>query len=131
MTGEANAGTNGGSSYTRPGSVPSRSDTVLVTSMTYNDAGWVATTTDPRGIQTNDYYDNLGEVTKTIEDYTDGTPTDNTNKTTEYTYDGDWPHVTVKVDLPSSAYEETQYVYGVTTSGGSAINSNDILAAVE
>ena len=36
-----NVGTNGGSSWTRPGSVPSRSDTVLVTSETYDDDGRV------------------------------------------------------------------------------------------
>ncbi len=91
----------------------------------------MASTTDPRGIVTNDYYDSLGRVTMTIEDYTNGTPTNNTNKTTEYTYDGDGHTLTVKADLPSSAYEETEFVYGVTTSGGSAINSNDILAATE
>ena len=131
LTAEADVGTNGGSSYTRPGSVPSRSATVLVTSYTYNAAGWVSVTTDPRDIATNDYYDNLGRVTKEVEDYTDGTITDDTNKTTEYTYDGDGNTLTVKVDLPSSAYEETEFVYGVTTSSGSDINSNDILAVTE
>jgi RHS repeat-associated protein len=39
--------------------------------------------------------------------------------------------LTVKADLPSSAYETTQYVYGVTTGSGSAINSNDILSATQ
>ena len=34
-------GTNGGSSYTPPSSVPGRSDTVLVTERAYNAAGWV------------------------------------------------------------------------------------------
>ena len=57
--------------------------------------------------------------------------TNNTNKTTEYTYDGDGHTLTVKADLPSSAYETTQFVYGVTTAGGSAVNSNDVLAATE
>ena len=70
-------------------------------------------------------------VTKTIEDYTDGTVTANSNKTTEFTYDGDGHTLTVKADLTSGAYEETQYVYAVTTSGGSTINSNDMLATVE
>jgi len=131
LTAEADVGTNGGSSYTRPSTVPSRSATVLVTSYTYNSAGWVSVTTDPRGIATNDYYDNLGRLTKEIEDYTDGTVTNNTNKTTEYTYDGDGHTLTVKVDLPSSAYEETEFVYGVTISGGSDVASNDILATTE
>src|SRR5262249_3370550 len=36
----ANVGTNGGTAYTRPSTVPARSDTVLVTSQIYNAAGW-------------------------------------------------------------------------------------------
>jgi YD repeat-containing protein len=129
LTAEVDVGTNGGSAYTRPSSVPTGSATVLVSSTAYNAAGWVDTTTDPRGIVTKDYYDNLGRVTKTIEDYTDGTVTNNTNKTTEYTYDGDGHTLTVQADLVSGAYEKTQFVYGVTTAGGSGLNSNDILAA--
>src|SRR5437667_2308846 len=88
MTATVNVGTNGGSAYTRPASPPSPSDTVLVTSLAYTAAGFLDSTTDPRGIVEKNYYDNLGRVTKTIQDYTDGTPTNNTNKTTEFTYDG-------------------------------------------
>ena len=36
LTGVVDVGTNGGTSYTRPSSVPSRSDTVLVTTTAYN-----------------------------------------------------------------------------------------------
>ena len=32
--------------------------------------------------------------------------------------------------LPSSAVQKTQFVYGVTTAGGSDVNSNDVLAEV-
>jgi hypothetical protein len=39
LTAMVNVGTNGGSTYTRPSSVPSASDTVLVVSYTYNAAG--------------------------------------------------------------------------------------------
>ncbi len=131
QTADVNVGTNGGTAYTRPSTVPSDSATVLVTATAYNAPGFVDTITDPRGIVTKQYEDNLGRVTKTIEDYTDGTPTNSSNKTTEFTYDGDGHTLTVKADLTSGAYEETEYVYGVTTSGGSTINSNDILATVE
>jgi RHS repeat-associated protein len=131
LTAEVDVGTNGGSSYTRPSSVPSGSATVLVTSDAYTAAGFVDTTTDPRGLVTKDYYDALGRVTKEIQDYTDGTPTNSSNKTTEYTYDGDNNVLTVQADLVSGAYEKTQFVYGVTTSGGSTVNSNDLLAATE
>src|SRR5439155_10884310 len=84
-----------------------------------------------RGIIQKNYYDNLGRVTKTIQDYTDGTPTNNTNKTTEFTYDGDSHTLTVKADMPAGAYQTTQYVYGVSISAGSNISSNDILSAVQ
>ena len=50
---------------------------------------------------------------------------------TEYGYDGDGNVTYVKADEPGGAYQETLYVYGVTTDGGSTINSNDLLAAVE
>jgi RHS repeat-associated protein len=129
-TAMVDVGTNGGSSYTRPSSVPTGSATVLVTSVAYTAAGFVDTTTDPRGIVAKDYYDALGRVTKSIEDYTNGTVTNSSNKTTEFTYDGGGHTLTVQADLVSGAYERTQFVYGVTTST-SAIASNDILAAEE
>jgi hypothetical protein len=47
---DVDVGTNGGSAWSRPGSVPSRSDTVLVTEFGYNAAGWLETTTDPKGL---------------------------------------------------------------------------------
>jgi YD repeat-containing protein len=49
LTASVNVGTNGGAAYTRPSSLPTASDTVLVTANTYNDSG-LLDTTDPRGI---------------------------------------------------------------------------------
>ena len=66
-----------------------------------------------------------------LQDYTDGTPTNNSNLTTEYTYDGDDNVLTVQADEPGGAFQRTQYVYGVSTATGSDITSNDILAATE
>jgi RHS repeat-associated protein len=131
LTATVDVGTNGGSAYTRPSSVPSASDTVLVVSTGYNAAGWAETVTDARGIVGKTYYDNLGRTVKAIDAYTDGTPTNNTNKTTEYTYDGSNHVLTLQADLPGGGYQRTQYVYGVTTSGGSDVNSNDGLASVQ
>jgi hypothetical protein len=131
LTGTANVGTNGGTAYTRPSSIPTASDTVLITLDSYMAAGWLGTQTDPRGIVEQFSYDALGRTTQTIEDYTDGNPASNTNKTTQYTYDGDNHVLTVKAVEPASAYETTQYVYGVTTAGGSDVNSNDLLAATQ
>src|SRR5207244_2216037 len=83
-----------------------------------------------RGIVTKSFFDSLGRTTKTVQDYTDGTPTDDSNKTTEFAYDGSNHTVTLQADLAGGAYQKTQWVYGVTTSGGSDLNSNDVLAAV-
>src|SRR5437868_11791652 len=63
--------------------------------------------------------------------FTDGVPTNNTNRTVEYTYDGDNHVLTLQADKPAGAYQRTQYVYGVTTAGGNDLNSNDVLAAVK
>jgi RHS repeat-associated protein len=131
LTATVDVGTNGGSAYSRPSSVPSASDTVLVVSYGYNNAGWVSAVTDPRGLVATTSYDNLGRTTQTIAAYTDGNPTSNSNKTTQYTYDGAGHVLTVKALEPNSAYQTTQFVYGVTTSGGSDINSNDALATIK
>jgi RHS repeat-associated protein len=124
-------GTNGGSAWTMPSSVPSRSDTVLVTSQTYTAAGWVQDTTDPRGIVTRDIYDNLGRVTQTIEAYDGGSETASTNKTTDYSYDGSNHVITLTAELPGGGEQQTKFNYGVTTTGGSGITSNDVLASVD
>jgi RHS repeat-associated protein len=127
LTASIDVGTNGGAAWTRPSTVPSRSDTVLVSSQTYNDAGWVDSTTDPRAIETRTAYDALGRTTQTIENYVNGTPSDADDKTTEFTYDGDNHMLTYTLLLPSSGQQTTQYIYGVSTS---TITSNDLLAAV-
>src|SRR5262249_19549199 len=101
-------GTNGGSAYTRPSSVPSRSDTALVTDQTYNAAGAVEAVTDPRGLLAKTFYDALGRKTKTVEAYTDGVPSNNDDKTTEYTYDGSGHLLTLKAYVTSTTYEKTE-----------------------
>jgi RHS repeat-associated protein len=130
LTASVDVGTNGGTAYTRPASPPSRSDTVLVTGNdAFTPAGWVDTATDPRGIQTKYFYDNLGRVTKTIQDY--GNQPSNANKTTEFTYDGNNNRLTIQADMPGGAHQTTQFVFGVTVTGGSNVYSNDILAATQ
>jgi RHS repeat-associated protein len=131
LTASVDVGTNGGTAWTRPATAPAASDTVLVTQYAYNSAGWLDTTTDPRGLATKSFYDNLGRTTKTIEAYDGGSQTNSTNKTTEYTYDGNDHLLTVQADEPGGAFEKTQYVYGVTTASGSGLNSNDVRAAVQ
>jgi hypothetical protein len=77
VTATVDVGTNGGTAWTRPATPPAASDTVLVTSTAYNAAGWVDTVTDPRGIQSKTFYDNLGRRTKSVAAY-DGGPSPTT-----------------------------------------------------
>jgi RHS repeat-associated protein len=121
------AGANGGTARTRP----TPSATALVTTYSYNAAGWVQDVTDPLGLDTRTLYDALGRITETIDNYTGSAETATSDVATQYTYDGDNHVLTVTADEPSGSYQKTQYVYGVTTATGSNINSNDILAAVE
>ncbi len=113
------------------GSVPACSDDVLVTSYTYTPLGLTGTITDAKGIVTKYQYDNLGRTIATIDAYTDGIPTDDSNSTTHYTYDG-VGHVTsmTAVAPAGSSSQTTQYVYGVSAANGSTINSNNLLAYV-
>jgi RHS repeat-associated protein len=103
---------------------------ITVTSLG-GDAGRVQQTTDPRGIVTKTDDDWLGRTLRTVEAFSGFAPSNNTDKTTEYSYDGDGHLLTLQADLVGGAYQQTKYVYGVTTAGGSGVNSNDLLAAVQ
>jgi RHS repeat-associated protein len=130
LTTTADVGTNGGAAHTRPSTPPAPSDTVLEMQDVYDAAGRLEDVIDPRGLDTRMFYDALGRKTETIGDYTDGTPTNSSNYTTQYTYDGDNHVLTVTAVQPAGTpSQRTQFVYGVTTAGGSAIDSNDLLAA--
>jgi RHS repeat-associated protein len=123
LTDSVDVGTNGGSAYTRPGTVPSRSDTVLVTSYGYNSAGYVESQTDPKGLINKTYFDLAGRTTKTIENYVNGVVSDSDDKTVEYTYHANNQMKTLKAYLTSSTSETTEWVLGVA----GPIYSNDIL----
>jgi RHS repeat-associated protein len=126
LTDRVAVGTNGGSPYTPPAMVPPPSDTVLVTHTDYDAAGRIGDTIDPRGIVTAMTYDMLGRTTQTVAAYTDGTPTDSSNRTTLFGYDGNNHLVSQSALLPDGSMQTTQYIYGVT----GVINSNDLLASV-
>jgi YD repeat-containing protein len=125
------SGTNGGTAWTRPSTPPASSPTLLVTTYAYNTMGLVQDVTDPQGIVNRTLYDNLGRTTKTIQDYTGGTPGNENDITTEYGYDGNDNVLFVQADEPGGSYQRTAYVYGVTTAAGSGVNSNDILSAIQ
>src|SRR5262249_14960324 len=125
-TATADYGTNGALSWSRASSVPSRSDTILVTSETYDSAGRTYEMTDPRGLVNRTYYDALGRTTKNVENYTTGTVGTDHDKTTEYAYNAAGM-TTLKADLTGGGSETTEWVYGVTTGGGSGLDSNDVV----
>ena len=132
LTATVDVGTNGGAAWTRPAAVPAGSDTALVTSTAYDAAGNVAAVTDPKGLATAYAYDALNRTTRTVADYTDGTPTNGSNQTTAYTYDGDGHVTSLTAVMPAGQPSQvTGYAYGVTTAQGSAINDNDLLRAVQ
>jgi len=128
ITDDVKIGTNGGSSYSRAGSVPSRSNTVLVTSYGYNSAGLLSEVTDPKGILGKLYYDLVGRATKSIENYVNGTVSDTDDKTVEFEYNG-VGRTKVKAKLTGGGEQVTENVFGIGTSGG--LYSNDIIGAVK
>ncbi|MDB5313782.1 MAG: hypothetical protein JWO38_7984 [Gemmataceae bacterium] len=94
------------------------------------DAGRVQATTDPLGLVNRTYYDALGRTTQTVQDFTDGGITNSSNKTTAYTYNGAGM-TSLTAALAGGGVETTAYVYGVTTAGGSGINSNDVVGVTQ
>jgi RHS repeat-associated protein len=89
LTAQVAHGTNGSGNVTtfdRTGwSVPSRSDTELVTSYSYNDDGTVLDVTDPRGKVTRTLYDAMGRTTATIANRVNDVPSGLTNDDDVYT----------------------------------------------
>jgi RHS repeat-associated protein len=130
VTAAVDVGTNGGAAWTRPTAPPGASPTALVTSYTYGPAGWLDTSTDPRGVVTKRLYDALGRVTTTIEAYTGAPPSDHADRTTEYAYDAAGHLVLLTARLPGNAVQQTAWGYGVRTAWGSGVNSNDLLLEV-
>ncbi|MCI0463316.1 MAG: hypothetical protein L0Z62_40735, partial [Gemmataceae bacterium] len=102
----------------------------LSTTSQGGDAGRLQTVTDPRGLVAKTDYDGAGRTVRTVGAFTDFVPSGADDATTEFSYDGSGHLLTVSAVLPDGGVQRTQYVYGVTTSGGSGVNSNDLLAEV-
>ncbi|XVJ60748.1 MAG: hypothetical protein HEQ23_15715 [Tepidisphaera sp.] len=126
-----------GATFTRPGSAPSRSDTVLVTSMSYNANGTVLETTDPRGLVSRNVLDDAGRTVKTIRNYTDGTPGGGTNNDQDQTIEYGFSKglmTTYTAKMPGGTDQVTTYIYGTTkgaTAGLSAIATGHLLRATK
>ncbi len=121
-------GTNGGAAYTRPSTVPTRSDTVLVTSYEYDDAGRVRDVTDPRGVVSRTVYDALGRTTASILNHTGGSPGAQTDVTTTFEFDSAGRLASRTAVQPAGTPSQvTGYIYGVSPATGSSITSNDLM----
>jgi YD repeat-containing protein len=128
LAGAVQAAITGSGSGLTGGTNPSIS--ITVTSLG-GDAGRVQQTTDPRGIVSKTDYDWLGRRLGTVQAFSTFNPSGSGDKTTEFSYDGDSNMLTLQADLAGSAYEQTKWIYGVTTSGGSNVNRNDMLASMQ
>jgi len=130
-------GTAGGSNYDRDSdpTVPARSDTILVTSSSYDDAGRVYQTTDPRGIMSRTLFDDAGRRIASIANYVNGTPSSSTGDDdvyTRYVYSaGRQTQMWVDIDgdnvQDAGVDQVTTYTYGVAkgvSAGDSSISSN-------
>lgn len=130
-----NYGTNNDTTLSRPTTPPSRSDTELVTTTDYNDAGEAYKITDPKALETRTTRDHAGRVTQTVENYDDGDPTSggaDKDRTTKYAYNSDGKVITLTACQQTAANADDQittYVYGSTTTE-SDIASSQLLRAV-
>jgi RHS repeat-associated protein len=100
---------------------------VIGTTSQGGDTGRVQSTTDPRGLISKTDYDLLARQITTIQNFVAFAPSNTTDQTTQYTYDGSNHTLTLTAVLPGNVLERTQYSYGVT---GPVISSNDLLATV-
>jgi RHS repeat-associated protein len=127
---EADYGTNGAAAFSRPATMPARSDTVLVTSTVYDDAGREWKVTDPKAIVKWTEYDDAARTSKTIENYVQGGTDPDQNRTTEMTYTPDNQLKTLTAKNTVTQDQVTTWVYGTTLSD-SDVARNDLLRAKE
>ena len=115
----ANYGTYGGATFDRASIVPNRTDTILVTSTEYNDAGQAYKTIDPAGREDRQLFDDAGRMVKTIQNYVDGTVSaaaSDEDVTVDMTYNADGNLETLTAKNPTTGDQTTTYVYGTTLS---------------
>ncbi|MDR1818273.1 MAG: hypothetical protein LBR07_08955 [Puniceicoccales bacterium] len=123
----ANYGTNGGTVPSRPDTIPSQSDNVLVSLQSYDSAGNVFETTDPDGKVKHYEYDAQKRVVKQVENYTGGAPGTDTDKTTLFTYAPDGGIATLTLKNSVTGDQVTTWQYG-TTLAGSGIATSHLLS---
>jgi len=137
----ADYGTNGGTSLSRPDTIPESSDTILVSFTHFDDAGNAYELVDPAGMVTRREFDDLGRVVAEIKNYKpddsssssssggDCEPSDDTNVTTRYTYTPDGQQATMTAVNPRTTDQMTTWTYG-TTLDDSDIASSGLLRSL-
>lgn len=130
----AEFGTNGGANLSRPSTIPSRSDSVLVSSTGYDPGGMPVTATSPAGVVTRTLYDAAGRSTSVTQNYITTSSSsssggslcatsDDTNVTTQITYTADGLQATLVALNSRTGNQTTTYTYGTTLSDSSVATS--------
>ncbi len=112
-------------SFSRPATPPASSDTVLVSTTAYDDAGRAWPSTDPRGIENRTTFDAAGRTPQTIE-ANSTTIADDTNRTANYTYTLSNQVTSMTAINARTGDQTTTYSYG-TTLADSGVARNDLL----
>ncbi|WP_222435500.1 RHS repeat domain-containing protein [Allorhodopirellula solitaria] len=136
MIASAEYGTNGGTALTRSATIPSSSDTILVSRQVYDNAGRRRDNIDPAGKISRTIYDAASRQSETIDNLVDPpassstgtacTASDDQNQTVQFTYTPDGDLKTLTAVNASTGNQVTQYIYGTTLSD-SAIASSSLL----
>ena len=130
----ANYGTNGGTALSRSSTIPTRSDTILVSSTAFDSAGNQESMTDPSGMIVRMEYDAAGrEITKIMNpsgssssssSSCDGCAcSDDTNVTVRTAYNADGNVSSITAENSATGNQTTQFVYGTTLSDSDVASS--------
>lgn len=122
----ANYGTNGGTALSRSSTIPTRSDTILVTSLDYDAAGNQSASTDAAGMTTCFGYDAVGREVQRVMNCDSSSsssssegacdPSDDIDVTVQTAYNADGNVASITAINPVTGNQTTQYVYGTTLS---------------
>ena len=128
----ADYGTHGNSELERPDDVPRSCETLLISSLAYNDRGESFSATNPAGRESQTQFDDAGRTVVQIQNYVTGTAdpaTPDQDVTVLYSYTPDGNLATLTAVNGGTGNQVTQYAYGTTLSDSSVARS-DLLRAV-
>lgn len=127
----SNYGTNGGSALSRPATIPTPSDSILVGMSSFDATDKVSFRSDPAGMVKGFGYDAAGRITTITEN--DGgsssggtacTASDDVDRVTDFTYSEDGHLATLVAHNSRTGTQTTTYTYGTTLSDSDVATSN-------